>query len=119
MRFLLDQDVYHLTSVFLTSLGHDVLTAADVGMSRATDREILRFAAANSRILITRDKDFGSLVFSRLFPHSGVILLRITPQTLSDIHMELERLLSLHTEKDIQQSFVVVEKERHRIRRIG
>ncbi len=34
MRLFLDQDVYYLTSTFLKSLGHDVLTAADVGMSQ-------------------------------------------------------------------------------------
>ena len=119
MRFFCDQDIYRLTAEFLISLGHDVATAADAGMSQAVDREILRFAAVEGRILITRDKDFGSLVFSQNFSHSGVILLRVTPQTLSDIHTELERLLSLHAEEDIQLSFVVVEKERHRIRRVG
>jgi predicted nuclease of predicted toxin-antitoxin system len=118
MRFFCDQDVYRLTVEFLISLGHDVLTAADVGMSQAVDREILRFAATHSRILITRDKDFGSLVFSRMFSHSGVILLRVTPLTLSDIHTELARFLSLQAEEVIQRSFVVVEKDRHRIRRI-
>lgn len=115
MRFFLDQDVYHLTSAFPRSLGHDVLTAADVEMSQAIDQEILQFAATHNRTLVTRDKDFGSLIFSQTFLHRGVILLRVTPQTLSDIHLELERLLSLHAEKDIQRSFVVVEKERRRI----
>ncbi len=119
MRFFCDQDVYRLTAEFLRSLGHDVLTAADVRMSQAVDREILQFAAAHNRILVTRDKDFGSLVFSRMFPHRGVLLLRVTPLTLSEIHTELERLLSLQTDEDIQRSFVVVEKDRHRIRRIG
>ena len=119
MRFFCDQYVYRLTAEFLRLSGHDVLTAADVEMSQAIDREILQFAATHNRILVTRDKDFGSLVFSRMFPHRGVILLRITPQTVSDIHIELERLLSLHSEKDIQRSFVVVEKDRHRIRRLG
>ncbi|MBX3049983.1 MAG: DUF5615 family PIN-like protein [Caldilineaceae bacterium] len=107
-----------MTSEFLGSLGHDVVTAADKGMSQAVDREILQFAADHNRILITRDKDFGSLVFSRMFPHRGVILLRVTPQTLSDIHTELKRFLSLQAEEDIQRSFVVIEKDRHRIRRI-
>ncbi len=118
MRIFCDQDVYRLTVEFLRSLGHDVVTAADVEMSQAVDREILQFAATEGRILITRDKDFGSLVFSRRFSHNGVILLRITPLTLSDIHTELARFLSLQVEEDIQHSFVVIEKDRHRIRRI-
>lgn len=118
MRLFLDQDVYHITATFLKSLGHDVLTAADVGLSQSPDREILSFAAADERTLVTRDKDFGSLVFSRLFAHRGVILLRITPQTVAEIHFELERFLSFHPEKVIQRAFAVIEKDRHRIRRV-
>ncbi len=118
MRLFLDQDVYYLTSTFLKSLGHDVLTAADVGMNQALDREILQFAASQRRILITRDKDFGSLVFSRMVPHYGVILLRVTLQTLPQLHLELERLLDMHNEDELQYEFVVVEQDRHRIRRV-
>jgi len=118
MRFFFDQDVYYLTLTFLKNLGHDVLTAADVEMSQSVDREILQFAASNRRILVTRDKDFGFFVFSRLIPHSGVILLRVTPQTLSEVHLELGRLLAIHDEDQLQHAFVVVEQDRHRLRRI-
>ena len=41
MKFLLDQDVYALTVRFLSSLGHDVLLAADLGLSRAEDKVLL------------------------------------------------------------------------------
>jgi hypothetical protein len=37
MRFLLDQDVYAITGSFLRSLGHDVLTAAALGLGKAED----------------------------------------------------------------------------------
>jgi len=35
MKFLLDQDVYATTWHFLESLGHDVLTVAQMDLSRA------------------------------------------------------------------------------------
>jgi len=37
MKFLLDQDVYALTTRFLRGLGHDVVTAAELGLARASD----------------------------------------------------------------------------------
>jgi len=65
MRFLIDQDVYRVTARFLSSLGHDIVPVALVGLSRANDEELLRLAREQDRILITRDRDFGSLVFVR------------------------------------------------------
>ena len=41
LRFLLDQDVYAATARHLADVGHDVVRAADLGLSRATDEELL------------------------------------------------------------------------------
>ena len=56
MRFLLDQDVYALTARFLRDLGHDIVTAAELGLARAADTDLLVGAAQESRIFVTRDK---------------------------------------------------------------
>ena len=67
---------------------------------------------------MTRDKDFGELVFVQ-GSGIGVIYLRILPSTLDLVHLELERVLSLYAEQELQISFVVVEPGRHRIRKLG
>lgn len=41
MKFLLDQDVYALTERFLREQGYDVVTAAELGLSRSTDSDLL------------------------------------------------------------------------------
>jgi hypothetical protein len=53
VRFLADQDVYVLTLRFLRDLGHDVVTAAELGLSRAADTDLLSRAAEQGRILAT------------------------------------------------------------------
>ena len=63
MRFLADQDVYAATIRLLRDLGHDVITASDLAMSRAADAQLLAIAQADDRLFITRDRDFGNLVF--------------------------------------------------------
>ena len=63
MRFLADQDVYALAIRFLRDQGHDVVTAAEWGMSQAADSELLKAAHADRRVFIMRDRDFGALVF--------------------------------------------------------
>jgi predicted nuclease of predicted toxin-antitoxin system len=63
MKFLLDQDVYTLTKYFLREQGYDVLTASELGLSRALDLELLRIAGEQERIFVTHDRNFGNLVF--------------------------------------------------------
>jgi predicted nuclease of predicted toxin-antitoxin system len=117
MRFLLDQDVYTATERFLTDQGHDVVVAARLGLSRAPDETLLRVAQEQGRIFVTRDRDFGSLVFVKGLG-SGVIYLRVLPSTQEAVHRELERTLIMHTESELATAFVVVESDGHRIRKL-
>ena len=63
MRVFLDQDVYAVTARFLAELGHDVVTASIAGLATAADSELLDRAQSEGRIFVTRDRDFGGLVF--------------------------------------------------------
>lgn len=117
MRFLLDQDVYSVTARFLASLEHDVLTASQAGKSRASDEELLQFARLERRLLVTRDRDFGSLVFVQAL-RTGVLYLRMLPSTQNVVHRELERVLASYDEDELMGAFVVVEPAGHRFRRL-
>ncbi|MBN1359186.1 MAG: DUF5615 family PIN-like protein [Sedimentisphaerales bacterium] len=117
MKFLLDQDVYAATSRFLTDLGHDVVRAAEIGLSQAADKRLLSVAAEQGRILITRDRDFGALVFVNALG-SGVLYLRLLPSTLKPVHSELARVLKLYDEGELRKVFIVIEADGHRLRRL-
>lgn len=116
MKLLTDQDVYAATVQFLRELGHDVVTAAERSLSRSTDTELLRTAHSDQRVFVTRDRDYGGLVFRQALG-AGVLYLRVLPSTLQAVHAELRRVLGLYGEKELQGSFVVIEPGRHRIRR--
>ncbi len=116
MRLLLDQDVYALTAHFLVALGHDVLTAEEIGGARFADRELLRAAHEQGRVFITRDKDFGSLVFVEEL-EADVIFLRLSLSDIQAVHRELARVLAMYAQSDLEYAFVVVEAGRHRFRR--
>jgi predicted nuclease of predicted toxin-antitoxin system len=117
MKFLADQDVYAVTIEFLRGLGHDVATAAEWGMSRSADADLLRAARADGRLFVTRDRDFGGLVFVHALD-AGVLYLRALPSTLQAVHAELGRVLELYARDDLEGAFVVIEPGRHRVRRI-
>ncbi|MGL5807608.1 MAG: DUF5615 family PIN-like protein [Xenococcaceae cyanobacterium] len=116
MRFLLDQDVYHITAIFLTDNGHDVVLVAQIGLSQATDEKILITAQQQNRLLVTRDRDYGNLVFVKAIG-TGVIYLRILPTTVNAIHNELVRVLQTYSEQELIGAFVVVEADGHRFRK--
>jgi predicted nuclease of predicted toxin-antitoxin system len=118
MRFLLDQDVYALTARLLRGLGHDVVLAFEIGGSQAPDSDLLRTAQEQERIFVTRDRDFGSLVFVQEI-RVGVIYLRIQPTTLTSVHQKLGAILASYSEDQLRSAFVVVEPGRHRFRRLS
>ena len=106
MNFLADQDVYSATITFVRGLGHDVVTAAQLGLSQADDSELLRVSQEQSRIFVQR-------------AGPGVIYLRILPSTLNAVHSELATVLGAYALQELRESFVVVEPGRHRIRKIS
>jgi len=80
MKLLADAHISRAMASFLTTLGHDLVHVA-ASSPRLSDSAILRWAATESRIVLTADKDFGELCFRRLLPCEGVVLLRLTAAT--------------------------------------
>ncbi len=118
MKFLTDQDVYSTTIRFLKDLGHNVITAYDEGLSKTDDTTLLMNAREKNRILITRDRDFGELVFVEKLG-TGVIYLRMLPSTQNAVHEELDKILKTYSENELKSAFVVIGPGRHRFRRIS
>jgi predicted nuclease of predicted toxin-antitoxin system len=116
MRLFADQDVWKSTVDLLKHWGHDVLTAKELGLAKGTDEELLEAARRDDRIFITRDKDFGYLVFFGRIDCAGVILLRMSPKKTEEVHAELRRFLKKYTQDDLQRYFSTVEPKRHRMR---
>jgi len=85
MRFFVDQCAGSRVAEWLRNAGHDVFEGREL-LPDPGDRELLRLAAAESRVVITIDTDFGTLIFSEGEPHSGLIRL---PDVPSDQRIEL------------------------------
>jgi len=119
VRFLLDQNLRTQTKEFLRQLGHDVVDTRDLGLARATDREIMDAAVLQDRIVITYDSDFGDI---REFPpgsYPGVIRLRIYPQTDEMLHPRLAELLRSVDAKRLRGALMILDNAKVRIRKQG
>ncbi len=63
LRFLFDEHVSKPACHVLRERGVDVLHVLDVGLGRAPDSDVLAWAAAEGRIVVTRNyRDFARLI---------------------------------------------------------
>jgi len=100
---------------WLREHGHDVRSIEEE-RSGLDDRAILQEAVAGARILITNDKDFGTLVFVEGMPHCGVIFLRLTDERSASKIAVVARVLEQHGSA-IENQFVVASETRIRFGR--
>jgi predicted nuclease of predicted toxin-antitoxin system len=82
--------------MWLRTQGHDVVESRERGPDPG-DQVLLTWAAAEARVLVTIDTDFGELIFGR--EHAGLVRLpdvpaaqriRLMAQVLMRYHAELE-----------------------------
>ena len=84
MRFLLDVNVGRRVADALEAKGYDVVRAA-LTNGLAEDPDILAQAVEGERILITYDRDFSELVFSRrMATPPAIIYLRYRSRDVDD-----------------------------------
>lgn len=77
MKFLVDEDISPKTALYLSNLGYDIKHLRDVNLKGCKDEEVMRFAKAENRILITMDADFSNV---RVYPpgnHPGIVRIRL------------------------------------------
>ncbi len=75
MKFLVDECISRSVVNFLKTK-FDTKYVQDISSS-ISDDEVLELALAENRIIVTRDKDFGDIVFRDKKQHLGIILLRL------------------------------------------
>lgn len=113
MKLLLDTCVWCGAVQQLAELGHEVVWSG-AWESDPGDREILRIAHQEGRILVTLDKDFGELAIVYRHPHSGILrLVGIPSRKQADY---IEYVLERHGPALARGAMVTMNQERLRIR---
>lgn len=76
MRLLLDANLSPRIATVLGEAGHDVVHVFDIGLTDATDIVILEHAAAERRVVVSSDTDFGALLARQRRADPSYVLLR-------------------------------------------
>ncbi|MCO6490362.1 MAG: DUF5615 family PIN-like protein [Phaeodactylibacter sp.] len=111
LKFLTDENIDKELVDFLRQDGFDVFDIKEEGLFRMPDREILKLAFEQQRVIISQDSDFGTLIFRDKVSFSGIIYLR--PGHYSpDLHIQTFRtLLSINLE--YTYPFILVGENEH------
>jgi len=117
MKIKLDENLSRHLKPLVSSLGHDVATAADEGLLGQPDTRVAERAGDEGRILLTLDVEFADL---RKYPpgtHPGVILFR--PRTYGPL--AVNRFVAQFVREEnlelLAGCIAIVEPQRIRVRR--
>src|SRR3990172_89016 len=90
MNFLLNMNVHRDMAAPLEKRGHVCRHVADIGMSRATDVEIVAEAKRTGETIITHDLDYGHLLAFSGESAPSVIILRLRDLRTDEIMSRLD-----------------------------
>ena len=118
MRFLVDESLQRHVADLLVDNGHDAVHVSDVGLRGAPDETVLAAADADSRVLITADTDFGTLLALSGAAQPSVILLRRAGRRSTERAQIVLTVLDLVSEALHRGVVITVETTRIRVREL-
>jgi predicted nuclease of predicted toxin-antitoxin system len=109
MRLVLDQGVPRDAAPLLRSLGYECTHVGEIGMSKASDEEILAFSLATNAIVVTLDADFHAIL--AVSGASGPSVIRLRLQGLGGPAVaELVQTVLAGYESDLKRGALVTVK---------
>jgi predicted nuclease of predicted toxin-antitoxin system len=118
MKALLDMPVSRSLLNVLEAHGHTGIHASEMGLDRATDRDLLVVARRENRLVITADLDFPRLLALSAAEGPGLILFRGGNYSDAEMRDLLDRVLREVAPEILETSVCVVDKKRIRYTRL-
>jgi predicted nuclease of predicted toxin-antitoxin system len=117
LKFFANENLFEPIIGYLKSLGHDVLSIRDSGLSGISDEEVYHRACKEKRAIITMDKDFSRIFRFPPEKCGGIVVVKIYKRTVDETLSIFKKFYESLQGKDIVENLVVITPEGVRIRR--
>ncbi|RMD64646.1 hypothetical protein D6833_04085 [Candidatus Parcubacteria bacterium] len=118
MKFLFDMPVSPELAKVVEEFGHEGFHAYALGLDKAQDEDILKFARTGGYVVVTADLDFPRLLALSSADGPGLILFRGGNYSELEMRELLRRVLAQVSAEVIASAICVVDKKRIRITRL-
>lgn len=115
MNFLIDNALSPRVAAGLRAAGHDAVYVLDYGMHAATDEAVFERAVLESRVVVSADTDFGTLLALREATSPSVILFRAVSLARADEQVGLLPRALPSIDAALRRGAIVI-LERHHLR---
>ncbi len=116
MKLLLDMNLPPSWCAVLQSRGHEAVHWSTQGDPRATDLQIMEFAATRKYVVVTYDLDFGALLASTHATQPSVVLIRAANVAAPTVEALLIAALNASADELTRGAIVTVEEAGRRVR---
>lgn len=116
MKFVADEGVDLAIVTALRNAKFDVIYIAEE-LAGIMDQKVLELANSQNRVLITRDKDFGELVFKNKMLHSGIVLYRLHELSTEEKVKLVMQVINKFNES-LMNAFTVIQSNKVRIKKL-
>jgi predicted nuclease of predicted toxin-antitoxin system len=104
---------------FLRSLGNEVLRLPEIGLEKASDRQVIEHASKHGQIVLTFDFDYPALLALRLTNRASAIVFRTANADPAWINARLRQSIPAMEEALAEGAIVIIEDDRMRIRKFS
>jgi predicted nuclease of predicted toxin-antitoxin system len=118
VKFLIDMPLSPELAAWLRERGYDAQHAAEVGLERAPDADIIARAHNEGRTVVTADLDYPRLLALGHRSTPSLILFRDGTWSELEVIRRMSDILRMLTPAEIETSIIVVERDRIRRRRL-
>ncbi|MBI5398360.1 DUF5615 family PIN-like protein [Candidatus Woesearchaeota archaeon] len=112
IKFLADENIATSVVRALRNTGLDVKDVKESRLQGTADQDLLRLAFTESRVVITHDKDFGNVLFSKRRRHKGIVLLRLNDQRPENVIRIVLPILRSGLTKKIADNVMIISESK-------
>ena len=117
MKIKVDENIGGRGVALLREEGHDVATVHEQGLSGSTDDRVFDVCAAENRVLITLDRDFGHVPRFSPARTAGIVVIELGgPASQRVLFNRLHEFLKLSASRPVHGELWIVEPGRVRVR---